>query len=52
MSIEENTSMLIFSDGITEAENPVGEMYSEQRLLDLIATPDKDDDVFLKIQKN
>ena len=29
--------LLIYSDGVIEAENQVGELYSEERLLDLIA---------------
>ena len=38
--------MVLFSDGVTDAENPVGEQYEEERLLEALAgsarrTPDE-----------
>ena len=50
IDIEQKDSIVFFSDGITEAENPSGEMYSEQRLLSCIAATKKEQDVFKAIQ--
>jgi len=46
IDVNQGDSILIFSDGITEAENPVGEMYAEKRLLDCIAGTNKEQDIF------
>ena len=50
--VEHDTSIIIFSDGITEAENPEGEMYSEKRLLDLISDTKKGNNIFSVIQED
>lgn len=34
LKLERGSRLIVYSDGITEAENPVKELYSDQRLLD------------------
>jgi len=55
-SIEINTkrgsAIIIYSDGITEAENPRGDMYSEERLLKCIGSTKNSENVFDAIQQD
>lgn len=37
LNIEQGTKLFCYTDGVVEAENPVKELYSEQRLLDVLA---------------
>jgi sigma-B regulation protein RsbU (phosphoserine phosphatase) len=42
-------SLLLYSDGVTEAENPLGEHFSEERLRNLLARDcDQSSDVLLR----
>jgi len=50
IDIKQSDSIIFFSDGITEAENPSGEMYAEQRLLSCIANTKKEQDIFEAIK--
>jgi len=46
LDVKQGNSMIFFSDGITEAEQPNGEMYGEEKLLKLIENTPKETDVF------
>jgi len=48
----QSKSIIIFSDGITEAENPQGDMYLEPRLLEQIAGAGKNEDIFEVIKSD
>jgi sigma-B regulation protein RsbU (phosphoserine phosphatase) len=37
--LDEGETLFAYTDGVTEARNPQGEFYSEQRMLDLLAQP-------------
>jgi sigma-B regulation protein RsbU (phosphoserine phosphatase) len=42
MKLDPGDVMVFYTDGLTEAENPEGEAYGEQRLMALISTLDKE----------
>ncbi|MFT5519865.1 MAG: CheY-like chemotaxis protein [Enterobacterales bacterium] len=46
---DDNDKLYIFSDGILEAESPTGDMFGDQRVLDLIAKVDSDETLFEKL---
>ena len=46
LRFNQGDKLYIFSDGILEAESPLGDMYGEQRVLDLIAADAKASDLF------
>lgn len=46
IDVMKDNSIIIFSDGITEAESPTGEMYDEKRLLDCIDGANSEQDIF------
>jgi len=50
INITEKNSIVIFSDGITEAENTSHEMYTEERLIKKISDLTADQDVFDEVQ--
>jgi len=50
IDIKQDDTIIFFSDGITEAENPNGEMYAEQRLLSCIENAKKEQDIFEAIK--
>lgn len=50
VQLEVGDSLYLYSDGMTEAENPAGEMYGEQRLEALLALASEDGDRMNTIQ--
>ena len=52
VEVQQGESIIMFSDGITEAENANGEMYSDQRLLACIENTKKDAEICKEIQNN
>jgi sigma-B regulation protein RsbU (phosphoserine phosphatase) len=36
LELQNGDQLLVYSDGLTEAQNPTGEFFGEQRLLDLL----------------
>jgi CheY-like chemotaxis protein len=46
---DNNDKLYIFSDGILEAESPSGDMFGDQRVLDLIAEEGSEENLFEKL---
>lgn len=41
IALETGDTLVLFSDGVTDAENPVGDQYGEERLLEALAGSDR-----------
>ncbi|MDH3325303.1 MAG: fused response regulator/phosphatase [Gammaproteobacteria bacterium] len=52
ISVADIRKIVFFSDGITEAEDPSGNMYGEEKLVNLIENTVKDNDLFTVIKKD
>ena len=52
VDVQHAKSIIIYSDGVTEAENPEGGMYSEERLKKCIENAEKGVNIFNEIQDN
>lgn len=52
INVQQGASIIIYSDGITEAENPSGEMYSDERLLVCVENIKKDSEICKEIQNS
>ncbi|HFE39630.1 MAG TPA: response regulator [Gammaproteobacteria bacterium] len=52
LSVKHAKSIIMYSDGVTEAENPQGAMYTECRLQKCIENAKKDTDTFKEIKQS
>jgi serine phosphatase RsbU (regulator of sigma subunit) len=48
IEIFHNEILLAYTDGVTEARNHIGEMFSRQRMLEIIKSETKDGDALLE----